>query len=497
MVLLAPIIAMLVAAGLSSLQKPIYQSVGSMIVNVNQNDSVFGSNSQSFTQPVRKLQTEILLLQGNAVYEKVRANLGLTGYPPGVAALASDTADLIQVAVSSGDPRTAAILVDAYMAAYTSVKLEASVARFDARIREIQLQIADAQAQIDAIDEKIGSSSAPTNLQAADERRALVARQASFQETLGQLQVDAALQTGGAEVVQAGFVPSEPVKPTLIKTMILALITGLGLGVGGAFALDALDGSIRRPEDLEKLDRAMVLLASSRALTTPDQRPVSLSQPDNAAVESYRSLRTNVQFLGIDRELKVIQFTSSVAGEGKTTTAANLAVVLAQTGADVVLVDADLRRPRIDKVFAIDGAGGLTNSLLSTDYLLNTTQLADHLWVMPAGPLPPNPSEILSSRRMVEIITALRQRFDFVIVDSPPVLLVSDPLAVSRQVDGVIMVVEAGKTSAAQANKAIADLEQVGAPLLGVVLNRVKAKDLRDTDGYGYGYGYGSASSGG
>jgi polysaccharide biosynthesis transport protein len=496
-VIIAPVIAMGVAAGLSSRQEPLYQSSGSMIVQVNQTDTVFGSNSQAFTPPDRKLQTEILLLQGNAVYQRVRTNLGIDGYPPGVVAVASDTADLVQVAVSSGDPQTAAVLVDAYMTAYAEVKLESSVARFDAKTRELQFQIDEVQRQIDAIDDEIGESPALTDLPAADERRSLADRQASFQETLGQLQVDAALQTGGAEIVQAGFVPSEPIKPTPIRTMLLALITGLGLGVGAAFALDALDGSIRRPEDFAKLSRAPVLLASSRAVAPPDQRPIALSQPDNAAVEAYRSLRTNVQFMGIDRKLQVIQFTSAVAGEGKTTTAANLAVVLAQTGADVVIVDADLRRPRMDKVFAVVGTGGLTSSLLSEDNPVKEQELAEHLWVLPAGPLPPNPSEILSSRRMADVIQQLRQQFDFIIIDSPPVLLVSDPLAVSRQVDGVIMVIEAGKTSATQVNKAIADLEQVGAPILGVVLNRVKPRDLADGDGYGYGYGYGPVPAGG
>jgi polysaccharide biosynthesis transport protein len=492
-VLIAPVSAVTVAAGLSSLQEPVYQSFGSMIVQVNQSDTLFGSNPQTYVAPDRKLQTEISILQGGTVYQVVRTNLGVEGYLPGVAGIASDTADLVTVVVSSSDPRTAAILVDAYMSAYLQVKLESSVARFEAKTRELELQIEDTQRQIDALDKQITGAPPDTQSAAEDERRALADRQDAYKKTLGQLQVDAALQTGGAEIIQAGFVPSEPIKPTPLTTALLALIVGLGLGVGAAFALEALDNSVRRPEDFSKLGSTHALLASIRAVSLPDQRPIALSRPDHGAVEAYRSLRTNVQFLGIDRELKVIQFTSAAAGEGKTTTATNLAVVLAQAGAKVVIVDADLRRPRVNKVFAIDGTNGLTNCLLGKDESLRVFELGGDLWVLPSGPLPPNPSEMLSSRRMKDVISELRGMFDFVIIDSPPVLFVSDPLAVSRQVDGVIMVIDAGRTSAPQAKKAIADLEQVGAPILGLVLNRVKPKDLQGSDEYGYGYGYGRA----
>ncbi|MFZ4810217.1 MAG: polysaccharide biosynthesis tyrosine autokinase [Ilumatobacteraceae bacterium] len=493
--IVCPLVTVTVALGLSSMQEPIYQAGGSMIVEVNQNNTVFGSNAQSMVNPDRKLQNEILVVQGDVVYNRVRTNLGLDGFPPGVSAIASDSADLVGVFVQSPDAQTAAILANAYMSAYTEVKRDGSVARFDQKIAEVSAKVTELQRQIAALDAVIDAAPTDEDTTARADRRSLVDQQISFQTTLDQLQIDAALQTGGAAVVQPAGIPVEPIKPTPVKTGILALIAGLGLGVGAAFLLHALDNSIKRPDDLLRIAGAPVLLATIRAIDAPDQRPMALSSPTDGSVEAYRVLRTNVQFLQLDREMKVIQFTSAVAGEGKTTTATNLAVVLAQSGADVIIVDADLRRPFVHKAFAIPATNGLTTSLIGGNPAVQPVMLDAHLWALPSGPLPPNPSEVLSSRGAAQLIQVLRERFDYVIIDSPPVLLVSDALAMSRHADGLIMVVQAGRVTVPQIKKALAALEQVGAPTLGIVLNKVKDRDLRAEGDYSYGYEYTPAKS--
>jgi capsular exopolysaccharide synthesis family protein len=199
-----------------------------------------------------------------------------------------------------------------------------------------------------------------------------------------------------------------------------------------------------------------------------------MAAPQSPPVEAYRNLRTNVQFLAIERKMRVVQVTSTRPGEGKTTTAANLAVVLSQAGANVVLVDADLRKPDVQRMFAIDGSNGLTNNLAGEPMELTIQRITDQLWVIVGGPVPPNPSEMLSGRRMEAFCEELARRFDFVIVDSAPLLPVSDGAALSRHADGVLLVAQANNVSLRQIQDSVAILQRAGAPLLGIVLTRAK-----------------------
>jgi succinoglycan biosynthesis transport protein ExoP len=263
------------------------------------------------------------------------------------------------------------------------------------------------------------------------------------------------------------------------------LAVGLLLGVGAAFLIDFLDDSIRTAADVDKVGVGMPVLAVVPVDPPSGTLPVALSRNHEASVEAYRALRTNVQFLGLDRKVQVIQVTSAMAGEGKTTTAANLAIVLAQTGNSVVLVDADLRRPRVHRVFGIDGVLGLTNNLVGESIDMTLHSYAPELSLIVSGVVPPNPSEMLSGKRMGGFIAELKSRFDYVVIDSAPTLAVSDAVALSQHVDGVLMVVQAGRTTAPQLHRALATLEQVSAPLLGLVLNRAKH---RRRDEYLYAY---------
>jgi polysaccharide biosynthesis transport protein len=194
-----------------------------------------------------------------------------------------------------------------------------------------------------------------------------------------------------------------------------------------------------------------------------------------------------VQFLGLDRKLRVIQVTSSLPGEGKTTTATNLAVVLAQAGHEVAIVDADLRKPRIHEVFSVPTRPGLTDTLVASDPVDMAINHLGRLHVVCAGTMAANPSEMMGSARFSALITDLAQRYDFVVLDSPPALPVADAVALSRAVDGVLMVSQANRTSKRALAEGLARLEQVGAAVVGIVLNRASEGSSR---GYGYGYGY-------
>ncbi len=208
------------------------------------------------------------------------------------------------------------------------------------------------------------------------------------------------------------------------------------------------------------------------ATSVAAQPLITLSDPRSPASEAYRTLRTNLQFSSLDKPVHTILITGVEAGDGKSTTLANLAVVLAQGGKRVVVVDCDLRRPTLHKVFGVSSEPGLTNAILdSAGALALQATPVEGLRLLASGPLPPNPSELLGARRFEEILAGLAKESDMVLLDAPPIVAVSDACVLATKVDGVILVVNAGKTKRDLARRARSLLEKVNAHILGVVLN--------------------------
>ena len=203
---------------------------------------------------------------------------------------------------------------------------------------------------------------------------------------------------------------------------------------------------------------------------------ITSTNPRSPVAEAYRQLRTNIQFSSLDKPVRTLLVTSTSPEEGKSTTLANLAITIAQTGSTVILVDCDLRRPTVHTLFDISNAKGLTNLVIdssATDLPLVESGVSN-LRILPSGPQPPNPSEMLGSKRMTEIVEELKSIADYVLFDSPPVIAVTDAAVLATRVDGVLLVIKAGKTRREMAQRAKAVLEKVNANLLGVVLNDVK-----------------------
>jgi non-specific protein-tyrosine kinase len=297
---------------------------------------------------------------------------------------------------------------------------------------------------------------------------------------------------GGANLLTAARAPSRPVKPTPVRNGILALGVGLALGTGLALLFELLDDSIKSKEDLERVVGPLPTLGLIPAIPSWRDREeavvVSRSDPASPATEAYRTLRTNIQFMGLDHPMRTVQITSCNASEGKTTTIANLGVALARAGQRVIVVCCDLRRPRLNEFFGVPNAVGFTSVLLGDVPLSAALQPApgeQRLVVLPSGPLPPNPSELLSSKRTIELITALQANSDVVLLDSPPVLPVTDAAVLAARVDATILVATARSTTRKEAARAAELLRQVDAPLVGTVLNGVG-----DDSGYGYAYKY-------
>jgi capsular exopolysaccharide synthesis family protein len=279
-------------------------------------------------------------------------------------------------------------------------------------------------------------------------------------------------------VVSPATRPSVPILPQTVRNTLLAAAVGAMLGVGLAFLIEYLDDTVKTPEDLQLASLSVVGIVQRVNHHDKSGTPqvFTLSQSRSLAAEAYRTLRTNLQFSSLDRPLRSLVVTSAVATEGKTTTAANLAVVMAQAGKRVVLVDADLRRPSAHKVFGLSNGTGLTIALVEEPSALNgylqETEI-ENLRVLSAGPVPPNPQELLGSQRMEELLDKLEEVADVVVLDTPPTLVVADANVLAARADGVLLIVNTGHTRRAAVQRAAEGLRQVGANLLGGVLNMV------------------------
>jgi capsular exopolysaccharide synthesis family protein len=295
--------------------------------------------------------------------------------------------------------------------------------------------------------------------------------------------------------VQEAQVPSKPVSPNVPVNIILGLLVGLALGVGIAVLRETLDNRVRTEDDVEKLSSAPIvggIAFDSKA----SQRPLIVqADPRSPRAESFRTLRTNLQYLDLEGTARTFVMTSSVESEGKSTTVANLAIALDSAGFKVILIDADLRRPKIAQYMDLEGAAGLTDVLIGRAQLEDVAQPwgRGDMAVLPAGPVPPNPSELLGSRAMQLLIERLEQEFDYVLFDAPPLLPVTDAAILAKKASGAIVVVASGRTHRNQFAGAISALENVGANVAGVVLTMMPTKGpgAYGYGRYGYAYGYG------
>lgn len=298
------------------------------------------------------------------------------------------------------------------------------------------------------------------------------------------------LRSTNIRIVDRAEVPLKPIKPRKMLNMSLALLLGLILGTGLAFLQERLDNSIKTPEDLSR-HAGLPFLGPVPTIKEEEKRVgVRLFERHRSSpAEAYRSLRTSLQFSSSERPPQVILITSALPQEGKTTTAINLGYAFAQSEKEVVILDGDMRKPGFHKELGLDNGRGLSNFIVGTASLEEVLQPTDHprLKVITCGPVPPNPSELLSSGRAKELLAVLKARFDLVIIDSPPVMAVTDPVILSKEVDGVVLVVKTFETSRLAVKAAKKQLADAGSKILGVVLNQV---DSRREGYYYYSYYY-------
>ena len=281
-------------------------------------------------------------------------------------------------------------------------------------------------------------------------------------------------------VVQPAAPPVEPSSISLPVALVLGLLAGVGAGVGGALLRNALDTSVTSPDQLRSIAKAPTLGTIGFDPQVP-RRPLTVHEdPQAPRAEAFRQFRTNLQFIDVDRPHRILAVTSSMPSEGKTTTLANLAIALATAGYRVLAVDADLRRPKLASLLGLDGSVGLTSALSGRADLGQVIQhWSGGVDVLASGPVPPNPSELLGSSQMASMLQQLSAEYDVVLVDTPPLLPVTDAAAVAPATDGVLLVCRFKKTTREQLGAAVQALEAVSAPLLGTVFSMVPATGPR------------------
>ena len=338
----------------------------------------------------------------------------------------------------------------------------------------------------------------------------LANKQALFEEVIGKMdQIDLVRGTGmtRAEIINE---PSNGVKiaPSLRETMMSATLLGLLAGISLAFVIDSTDRSFRTPDEIREILGAAVvghipmIPIEEVDLASEDETepwagldPVlrTVHQPRGRVAEAYRGVRTALNFRVRESGHKIIQVTSPSPGDGKTTLAGNLAVSIADSGKKTILLEGDFRRPRLHHLFNLENELGVTDVLCGTAELVDAAKPSpiDNLTVLPCGMRPHNPSELLMSRTFADLLHMLRDRYDMVVIDTPPVLAVTDPLNVAPLADGIFLVLRLSKNSRKIARRAIESLTSIDANLLGLIVNGVGS-----TPGYGYGYGYGYGSRG-
>ncbi|MDD7835650.1 polysaccharide biosynthesis tyrosine autokinase [Paenarthrobacter sp. AB444] len=311
----------------------------------------------------------------------------------------------------------------------------------------------------------------------------------SLIDTIGRLEKP---QTGGSSpfnvsVIKPAVAPAMATAPNTKLNLVLGLVVGLGLGAAGAILRTRLDTRIRGEAELRRITDQPVL--GGIAFDPDAERKPLLTQaaPQSPRAESYRQLRTNLQFANAADSAKTVLVTSSLPGEGKSTTATNLAISLAEAGQAVCLVDADLRRPMINEYLGLDRNAGLTTALVGSADVEELLQPwgQDNLYVLTSGQIPPNPSELLGSALMKRLIDRLEETFDTIIIDAPPLLPVTDAAVLSQHVGGVILVVGSHKLRQQNLEQSLGALKMVGANILGIALNLLPTKG---PDAYAYSY---------
>jgi non-specific protein-tyrosine kinase len=491
-VLLVTVIAAAVLLGVGLLQAQVYEARADLIYE-QQLDVANPLTGQSYSDPTvrtTELSSVNAIIQSPTMTQRVATILTDQGLPTSgyevraqvaqdLAGTGTQSTNVVSIFATSGEAEYSAAVAQAYADSFVDWRMERMLTQIEAAESAIRAEIRDYP-------------------EAAKESSDFII----LQQRLRDLQILAATATGNFRVLVPASIPAEPIEPRPLRSALLGMGIGLLLGIGVAFLLEQLDTSVRSDADIAEYVRLPILARIPRISKKllDHTALVTLSEPDGTSAEAFRMLRTNLSFMSVDGEVRSVLLTSCLQGEGKSVTIANLAVTLALGGKRVIVVDADLRRPRMHNYFRLDNEKGVSTVVSGQTPLSESVQAVSvvpaspengfdgfeawtsgdggqgtRLYVLTSGPTAPNPGEIVSSRRFGQLIDMLAPKADIVLVDSPAMLAVGDTAALADKVDGLLFLVEPDVVRRQQLIQAREQLDKLPCTLLGLIIARRKA----------------------
>jgi succinoglycan biosynthesis transport protein ExoP len=465
-ILLIGLIFALLAGVYSVIATPVYKATAQLIVQPS------GVNGSVDAQTAaRTVETEMAVLRSEPVQQAAAKKLGHT---PTVTISNNGSSDVVDVSATSDTGKQAATDANAYASTYVALRRQQTLADLSQTGQQLAAKINQINSTLAGL--------APGSPALATAQQQLVA----LQQQLDQIQVSESVsQVGPASVLATATVPQDPIAPKPVRNVLIALVLGLLIGVGMAFMRRYLGDTIVTREDLQWATDGLPVLGEiphvrGRRDRDAEHSFVVKTAPTSAEAEGYRTLRTSIESLVLDRHLKYIQVTSAQHDDGKAFMLANLALTLARSGVEVTIVCCDLRQPLVHEVLGVSNQIGFTSILLGNATVQDVLQRVKdepNLAIISAGPPVPSPSELLTSGRVFDVISRIKPRSstpnapNLILVDSAPVLPVVDSLIVSRAVDATLMVACANSSSRRALQRSVQMLRQNNAPLIGVVLN--------------------------
>ena len=470
-VVLVPLLFAAFGFGWSARRDKVYESSAYVVVRPTAADAQFAQLDTG--DPTRELQTDTQLINGAAFGAMVRAKVG---GPADYSAGTVFGTSIISITGKGSSGESAAAVANAAAEIYVSQRREQIVTGLTAAAGVLSTRLGALQGELEQVNGQLGAAVGAALSTLQSRQLSLITQVSALRQRESDIEIAIAVTSGGARISGAALPSDSPVAPRPTRSAVLFGMLGALVGVAAAVALEKVTDVLGRADAFERQLPGVPLLASVPALGSPHTGVLLLAASQSASAEAIRTLRTSMQSLALGRPLRRIQVTSASEDEGGSVVAANLAVAFAGAGLRVVVVDADLRRPSLHTYFGVDGQRGFMTVLVGQDELSETLQpIAMQGWlrVLASGPRPTNPSEILASGHLAQLLTNLEERCDLVIIDSPPVLPYTDAAVIASFVDATVLVAQPGRSKVTPLRRALRTLRVVESNVAGVVLSEL------------------------